>query len=203
MSTQPDWVEDANAWNIVTLGSATIPGICVVAVEKSRDVDTKKSPGNDGAVSTDKGSNPAKVTITVSVLRKNWKTWQLVLPQIEPNRPGAFASPLEIRNAEANSRGVKAVRVLKIASESPTARSAKVYRIDCEEWFPSTKKSKSKPKADTTTNYMKANIAEQPTRYTSFLFGANNQLALQGATPDDAANVMANSFQGDEGLSVE
>jgi hypothetical protein len=193
VANQPDWIDDPKAWNGVTLGETTLPGIWVVSVEKSRDVDFKKSPGNDGGTDTDKGQNPATVRLTGRVLRKDWPLWQQALPQIEPNRPGAFAAPLEIRNAEANSRGVTAVRVLKISSESPTARGAKTYTIECREWFAAPKKSKSKPKQNATLT----DTTVKPNFFGAFS-DARDAFAASGANrpPNEPDNMMENSFGG-------
>jgi len=145
--TQPYWADndpaEAAAWNTVRLGSVQLPGLCVVKAKKGRDVDLKKAKGQDGYGSTDNGATAGKVTITVTLAtRQDWIDWQKVRPLIDPNRPGATRSPLEIRHPETADRGILNIYVDEIGGEPPSARAGKKFTIDCTEWYPQAKASK-------------------------------------------------------------
>jgi hypothetical protein len=188
---QVDWIESPESWNTVILGPVALPGICVVRSRKGRDVDFKKAPEQDGGSDTDKGSNPGTVTITVTLTARQWAQWQAILPQIDPNRPGASTSPLEIRHPEPNSRGINSVRVLDITGDPPTARGGKQYTIECREWFPAPKPTKAGAKKQATQTLLN----NQPERMTSLLFtGQDAGQAFQGSGPDALDDIMNNTF---------
>lgn len=145
--TQPYWADnnpaEAGAWNTVRLGSVQLPGLCVVKAKKGRKLDTKKAKGQDGYASKDNGATEGKVTITVTLAtRQHWIDWQKIKPLIDPNRPGATRSPLEIKHPECADRGIQNIYVVDIEGEPPSAKGGKRYTIDCTEWFPQTKPSK-------------------------------------------------------------
>lgn len=185
---QPDWIEAPAAWNTPVLGPVTLPGVWRVTTQKGRDVDFKKSPEQDGGTDTDKGSTPAKVTLQGTLNASHWALWQQVAPQIDPNRPGAAAAPLEIRHPGPNARGIRNVRVLDISVGAPTAKGGISITIQCREWFPAPKPAKTKPKKD----IIQSLLNDQPTRYTSFLYGREGGLELQ--SPEDAESVFQNLF---------
>lgn len=185
---QPDWITDPVAWNTVVLGPVTLPGVCVVTSKKGRDVDFKKAPEQDGGTDTDKGSTPGEVTISVTLKASQWELWQQIAPQIDPNRPGATTAPLEIRHPEPNSRGIRNVRVLDISGGTPTAKGGKTFTIKCREWFPAPKPTKKGAKKDA----VQSMLNNQPTRYTSFIYGRDGQ--LDQLAPEDSESVFQNLF---------
>lgn len=135
------------AWNSVTLGTVTIPGMCVLAVQKGRDVDTQKSKGKDGHTLKDNGAAPGKVTIKVTLVDADqWNRWQQIRPTIDPNRPGGPRQPLAIQHPMCSDRGITAVYVKTISVDSPAARSGMKISIECDEWVAQPKPSKSKTK---------------------------------------------------------
>ncbi|HMI86269.1 MAG TPA: hypothetical protein VK550_19380 [Polyangiaceae bacterium] len=145
--TLPYWADnnpaEAARWNTVRLGTVQLPGLCVVTAEKGRDLDTKKAKGQDGYKSTDNGATPGKVTIELTLAnRAEWMAWQKARPLIDPNRPGATRSPLEINHPAAADRGIQNIYVTNIKTSPPTARGGMKISLDCEEWFPSVKTSK-------------------------------------------------------------
>jgi hypothetical protein len=145
--TLPYWADNdpaqAAAWNTCVLGSVQLPGICIVKAKKGRHFDTKKAKGQDGYTSKDNGATEGKVTISMTLAtRADWIAWQKVRPLIDPNRPGATRSPLEIKHPECADRGIINVYVVEIEGEPPTARGGKRFTIDCTEWFPQAKTSK-------------------------------------------------------------
>ncbi len=184
---QPSWIENPEAWNTVVLGPATLPGICTETSRKGREVDFKKAPGFDGGTDTDRGSTPAEVTIEVQLTARDWPVWQVVLPQIDPNRAGAASSPLEIVHPEPNARGIRAVRVLDIVGNPPTARGGKGYTITCREWFPAAKPAKPQAKKSAAAFDPRA----QPGRLGAVL---RARAEAEVATPDSVENTMNNVF---------
>lgn len=193
---QPNWIESPELWNTVILGPAILPGVCVVTSEKGRDVDFKKSPGQDGGTDTDKGSTAGEVTIVCTFAARQWEEWVAILPHIDPNRPGATTSPLDIRHPEPNSRGIRSVRVLSISGNAPTARGGKSYTIKCREWFPAPKPVKTAPKKPVTP----MDLRNQPTRYTSFLMdnviwqGGERVVTQELRAPEDSESLFQNTF---------
>lgn len=144
MTSIPYWGDDEKAWNSVPLGDVVVPGICSVVADKGRNVEIKKTKGQDGHTMTDNGTTVGKVTITTTIVnREQWQLWQAVRERIDPVKQGGARTPLEIQHPEAQDRGIQNVYVKHIKGAPPTARGAKTFVIECEEWFPQPKPTKA------------------------------------------------------------
>lgn len=147
MPSAPFWGGDTieeSAWNFCWLGEDLLPGIVEVTCPKTRSVDVKKQKGTDGAELEDTGYEPAKVTIKLKITdAEQWEAWLAVLPKIDPQKPGGLRQPLAILHPEPNSMGVTTVYVTTISGDPPTARSGKTITIECLQWFPAPKATKT------------------------------------------------------------
>ena len=144
---EPFWggsAEDAAAWDACWLGDDFLPGIVEVEVDKSRDVDEKKSKGQDGPRLSDDGYPAARVVITLRIwTAEQWDEWQEVYSRIDPQRPGALREPLTILNAETRYRGIDTVYVTRITGRTPQQGGVKTETIECLQWFPEPKPTKT------------------------------------------------------------
>lgn len=140
----PFWLDDPKAWSSCQLGPDTLPGIVTVTPDKARDVDVKKTKGKDGASQTDNGTTPGKVTIELWLgTRAHWQAWLAIRPRIDPLRPGSTRTPIEIHHPATDEAGIRNVYVTKITASPPSAKAGRKIRIECNEWFPETKKTKA------------------------------------------------------------
>jgi len=132
-------------WNVCVIAEKAVPGIVTVQAKKGRDVEVKKSKGNNNATSTDNGAANGTVTIeTVIYNESQWLLWQEFLPTIDPNRPGATSQPLGIIHPETQARGITSIFVTDIVGEPPTGRGGKRFTISCIEYAPKPKPPKKK-----------------------------------------------------------
>ena len=149
MGAHPYWIDrgqeaDGTAWNSVILGSSFLPGIAVVTCSVARDVDAKKTKGQDGATLEDNGVEPAEIGIELTLPRRDdWELWQQVLPDIHPRRPGGPRTPLEIVHPAPNMLGIRNIYVKEIIPEPPTAKGGMKVTLRCVEWFPAPKPVKA------------------------------------------------------------
>ncbi len=158
MAAAPFWMDDTAegaAWNFCWLGDDLLPGRSVVSAEgPTHDIDVQKSKGSDGANLEDNGFKPGSCTVELTIFTsEQWDAWLQVLPHIDPQKPGALTRPLQITHPEPNLLGIQSVTVQKI-SGSPPSGGKKVYRIQCIQWFPAVKPSKTdkKPKTKDQSN---------------------------------------------------
>lgn len=143
----PYWAgseDEARAWDTCKIDGILIENVTVEVV-KERDIDVKKSPGADGATFSDKGYEPAKVTIKVKITsRDEWNYWcGTVLPRIDPQKLGGLTRPMEFISPEANSKNISVIYIRKITGDTPTASKGKTETIEAVHWVPKPKPAKS------------------------------------------------------------
>src|SRR5690606_595899 len=147
MAAQPGWeVEglDAQAWNFCWLGGKLLPGIVEVTCDKSRAIDQHKPKGTDGNFLEDEGYSGGTVTIRITMINDvQWQAYQALLPSIDPEQIGGLKQPHAILHPEPNSKGIKTVYGKKISGAPPTSKSGKVEVIECQQFFPQVKKTKT------------------------------------------------------------
>lgn len=136
----PEWTgEDPaalGAWNTVTLGGVTLPGVCIIdGLECAIEVDTKKGKGHDKPTSTDNGVKPAKFEIDQWINTSMWPATQDAISQINPRRVGRERAPVQIIHPIVNVLGITNVRIVGVAPKHPTARGGMHIRWRVEEWF--------------------------------------------------------------------
>lgn len=142
--SEVDWIQDPEAWNTVRLGDHTLPGIAEVTMGKKRKVDFKYADGKDGGTSTDKGSEPARLKIRLTMNARQWREeWVPLLPYLEPSE-GKPRGPFGIVHPEPNSRKIEAVEILAINADPPKAKSGYRADLDVQQWFPRPKDTKAK-----------------------------------------------------------
>jgi hypothetical protein len=81
----PFWDDAPGAWDTLSLGGQTMPGLATVQGRVGRKMDTRSRPGADGARVRDRGYEPARLEIHVKV----WTPEQLrelinLLAQLHP-----------------------------------------------------------------------------------------------------------------------
>jgi hypothetical protein len=138
MSAKIPWPDDnPAAWNRCELGGLDMPGLALVKVRLSEELDIKKPKGAHGATITRQGYNPAKVTI----LLRMWEAEQFEAFQdvVVPLRPkvggGRSAEPLSIVHPRAALWGIQAVSILSIDDSGDRGDRYDVT-FECVEHFP-------------------------------------------------------------------
>lgn len=147
MARAPAWggdTPDQEAWDVCSLGGVLLPGIASVTVSgRGRNIDEQASKGTDGVELKDNGLTVAKISIRLVLTETDWPDWLNVLPKIDPQRPGAMRQPLQIVHPEPNHVGIELVYVREISGEPPDLVNGKVITIDCGQWFPQKKATKT------------------------------------------------------------
>jgi hypothetical protein len=189
----PFWTDDPESWDTVVLGGATLPGIAEVHFDKSRDVDKKKSKGNDGITLTDNGADAAEGEITLTIwTAEQWRDWQRIKPKLDPQKAGGIKSPLTIIHPMAASAGVDTVYVEKLSETHPRKGGAQRITMSVVQWFAQPKPVRAKKEPD-----QEVRRAQAPGNV--FLTGGEG---LDGLSNPDGS-LMDLSGPGGSGLSQE
>jgi hypothetical protein len=136
----PFWDDPNQSWDTLRLGGNTFPGAVNVDGEVSRDVEVKKSKGQDGATIKDNGYVPAPVDIALRLwTQEHWTSFQRLLPTIHPRSQGGTRTPVSIGHPAPNLFGIKDIYVKKIGF--PKLGDDKVFTIiiTAMEWLPKPK----------------------------------------------------------------
>lgn len=146
MATIPFWYDEPGAWDTCALGVFVLPGRARVTVSRTKPIDIRKAPGQYGATLIIMGSEPAQVSITLTMWSaEQWAAAVSILGAIElPNpKPQAYA----ITHPVPNSRGVNGVVVQTIAGPNVGSIVGTVeYTLSCLESLPPLKVPSLAPK---------------------------------------------------------
>lgn len=139
----PFWDDDPDAWDTLTIGGVTVPGICNVSVNKRRDLDVKKANGSDGVTTTDTGYGGAKVKITWKLWTADqWRDRRRVLRLIDP-APGKLkdsAVAWTVGHPVFADRGISAIQIDSIDGPEGEGDGSRTYTINAVEFRPPPKK---------------------------------------------------------------
>lgn len=117
-------------------GVAKVTGKCGV------ELDVQKSKGQDGATIQDNGSKNEPLELVWRFTEKDWAAAQVIIADINPRKPGARRSPLELKHPRTDIFGLNLVYVENI--ETPDVEkeiyTVKIYLL---EWTPQPKKTKA------------------------------------------------------------
>lgn len=81
------WDDSPDLWDTVVLGDEELPGVARVRATHGRKIDSKSSPGSNGARIVDKGYEAAKVEITLRIWKKEQlETWFRIAPTLTYRR---------------------------------------------------------------------------------------------------------------------
>ena len=129
--------ENANPWDMCSLGPYTLPGIVSVKVRRGRKLDVKNPPGAHFATITDRGYKPAKIEVKLTIWKpSHWKQMQDIWQYIEPIAGKEIPKPLDIIHPATAFRKISSVYVADISGPDPSSiRGAMEFGIECEEWF--------------------------------------------------------------------
>ncbi len=94
----PFWDDAPGAWETLSLGGVTLPGLAFVSGRVARKMDTRSRAGADGATVRDRGYEPAQIEIHVKV----WTAEQLeqleqILATIHPRNVVQPTTPNQAR----------------------------------------------------------------------------------------------------------
>jgi len=101
----PFWDEAPEAWDTLSLGGLTLPGVATVSGQAGRKMDTRSRPGADGARVRDRGYEPARLQIQI----KTWTKDQLAeleaaIAELHPRRVTQPSTHAEQRAERAYQR---------------------------------------------------------------------------------------------------
>ena len=129
--------ENANPWDMCSLGPYALPGIVSVKIKRGRKLDVKNPPGAHFATITDRGYKPAKIDVKLTIWKpSHWKQMQDIWQYIEPIAGKDDPEPLDIIHPATAFRKISSVYVAEITGpEHSSIRGAMEFGIECEEWF--------------------------------------------------------------------
>lgn len=136
----PFWGDDPDAWGSLVLDETLVLGLAVVDVSIGRKIESKSPAGSDGATVRDKGYEPGRVTITLSLWeREHFVSFQGLLPRINPrSRPNARA-PISISHPACALLGISEVYVERVGGLKPSGEAGLwTTEIHCVEFAPPT-----------------------------------------------------------------
>lgn len=139
-----------STWDKLILGSTTMPGLCYIDTDSSRDIQIAKEKKKDGAHLRDNGMNASPVKATLILWTKEqFDELDRVLPKFLPRKPGIASAPFDIVHPATRLMGVSQVTIRRVRVTTPVVGQLRVD-FDMIEWFePSAiKASKRKKKIE-------------------------------------------------------
>ncbi len=136
-------------WDGVTFAGSPCPGVCEVTVSLSADIDKRKPKGVKKSQAIDRGANPAKVKVTVTLLPGDFDAFSEISPLIFPFSKTEAQEPIEVTHPALEFWGLNLFIVESAEQEHPSG--VMVITISLLEWIaqPSEVKPKQKPKDGT------------------------------------------------------
>lgn len=137
---------DPKHWSGCVLGGHDLAmsgtGVAKVTGKVGVDLDVKKAKSQDGATIEDNGSKNEPLKLVWRFTEKDWEAAQRIIADINPRKPGARRSPLELKHPRTDIFGLNLVYVENI--ETPDVEK-EIYTvtIDLLEWTPQPKKTKA------------------------------------------------------------
>jgi hypothetical protein len=137
------WSGDEWQWDSCALGDIILPGHVTVTGDVSRKLDVKSAPGSDGAKITDKGYEPAKITIKcVMWLAAHKDQLKAALKVLHPRKKGKSRDSYKIDHASTSLLGISYVYIEKISLPVPgSIKGTKEITFSCIEWTQDSKKN--------------------------------------------------------------
>lgn len=134
---------DYNSWDKVVLAGTEAPGLATVTGKKCHRLDKKEAAGQDGAVQTHLGYQPAEVDITIRLWTyAQWVAWQELVPSIQPKPGKATPKPIEVYHPALAAMSIHTLYVAEIGlPRDVQPRGTKEIVIRCQEWRPGTGKN--------------------------------------------------------------
>lgn len=104
----PFWDDAPDAWDTLSLGGTTMPGLATVQGRVSRKMDTRSRAGADGARVRDRGYEPAHLEIHIKVwTREQLQELTEVLAALHPRNVTPPSSARERRVVRARDRAAR------------------------------------------------------------------------------------------------
>ena len=137
------WPADApSLWNVVKLGTITLPGIATVAIKKGDEVEVKKPKGKAGATTTVQGPKPATVAIELTFLRtEEMNAWYSAVKVLLPAKESG--APQSIDHPKTAGYYITKVKILDIDDGANEKGDVYKVKISCVEFNPPPKASKA------------------------------------------------------------
>ena len=130
------WASPANStWDTLILGSVTMPGVCTVDTDSSRDIQIAKQKRHDGAHLKDNGRNASPVKATLILWTQDqFEELDRILPRFLPRKPGIASAPFDIVHPATRLMGVSQVTIQRVRVTTPVVGQLRVD-FDFIEWF--------------------------------------------------------------------
>ena len=195
------WDDSDGLWDRLKLGPHHMPGAWEVTCECERELDVKKSKGQDGAHIKDHGYVPGSVQLRGRFLSKDeWTEMQKLLPELHPRKKGGERHPLAVEHPALSVMGITTVYVFKIHSPRIVDNGLLELEIECIEWTPPKKaKTSTKPSKYAPTKWsaeqLAANARAAGTGFNGPAFLETRQGAAQPFSPGEIAAANANEIE--------
>lgn len=140
--TIPFWEDDYASWHTLYLADSIFLGKCEVDATISRKIESKSAAGSDGARIRDKGYEPGKVTLTLTLWeREHFTSLQGILPLINPRTHPAARVPFSIVHPQCAILGITDVYVEKLGTLKPSGDGLWTMSIECVEFTTPTRRN--------------------------------------------------------------
>jgi hypothetical protein len=126
-------------WQTVRLAGQPLPGKAeVLGGSASRRVDVKNAPGADGAGITDRGLEPSRFKVRVTLwTAEHLAAWERRLPRIQPRAGKGGLQRASIYHPALAHLGITEVCITQVSALQPGSTvGTYVSEIDCLQWLP-------------------------------------------------------------------
>lgn len=184
------WVATPSAWDTMTLGGMTVPGLVAVTGKLARKDDTAEVPGVDGATQTVLGYAPAEFSVTITLWTdEQLAQYQALLRRFRPQRAegkSAAARAVEVRHPAVQVCGLSQLTVYEMTAPEHTGKSIFRATMQLREFISEVKRSKASAGAKSVTGppSWAGSISAQMTGGPS----TGSVGSLTGANPDTSSD---------------
>lgn len=142
-----EWAETSiDEWSRVRLAGEVLPGRAeVVGADVGRKIDVKAPPGSGGATITDRGTEPSRFGIKVTIWTEaHLAAWKRIVPKLL-TRPRGGLTRWPIYHPALEIQGIREVVVERIGSMQPGSQTGEMTaEIRLIQWMPPKRTNQTK-----------------------------------------------------------
>lgn len=132
-------------WDIVVLAGFPFTGVAAVTGDSTRKIEVKRLRGSDGAVITDAGYEPARLTISLMLgTLQAFEDLKQLLARVHPRKKGGIRNPVTIEHPAPNMIGIHQIYVTGVGIPTVSSKGLTAMSLQAIEWFPAPVKAKPK-----------------------------------------------------------
>jgi hypothetical protein len=149
-SKTPFWLDEPELWDEISIAQHALSCLADVKGKKGRKVETKTSPGKDGASTTHLGYEPGTAEVKLTMwLPEHLVEWEALLPTLLPHK-GEPGAPVAVIHPQLAMLGMRSLTLMSIEGPVPGSElDTMEVSLSFQEFTPETTRNNVTKKAVT------------------------------------------------------